>query len=1211
MAFDPSDNYDVLFGGVTLAGDALGDTWQFSAGRWTNLTTLEKTSPEARSGAAMATSPDGHVLMFGGADASNGGTDYAIIENSCNNGTADLGFGSSAVGWWFFHGKWSPMGGYGDTNVGLCAPAGPATPAPQAPQPSAAGPTCTSVCASPPCGRVNPSLGWSPKNARFVLYGGYGPTDEGLLLNCTGGPALLRDTWTYSLPSGGGFYWFNATGPSDPPARELAGYASDFTDDYFEVFGGLVASTPRNTTWRFYEPLHAELTGPLSFDTGGLQLSRLPFIAIGYGGSGNLDYHFAVQNSRNTNTLDSSGPCSWFYNASASALPFSGTVDIACVPAPKDYGIYRITVTVTDVGDSSNLPVTANWTYSVIPPEVMRFYSEYVTDFYSNVDFKNQFTIYAEVAGGAPTRISATLGGTPLKFTASSNPKYWNATIQMSSFHAGAILSATAQFPGWTENGSFAPTIIDTPSWLLSLISDTGATQSIVTHGSGPWNKTYTIDERYSWSLSNATNFSIPVTLVGGSYGLIPSVNVMFSATSAGDLSITGSFSLNTPAITIGPASLKISASLSLTGTFDVVGSGVHWGSATAAITVTATLTASIPIYGFSIFGINVGFTLQLTISPSITLDMILAPLTPGGQSIISNVDVEIQKFLGSFQLALSAAINFGIGIASIGLGVGLSVAIQFVLNPFHLAAGWVNGSIFVTASFLFWSDSFNIVGPSTIYSWDPPAALGLRDDPYSGSGYNNGTGTQWVPQLEYYKASNYDSDLWSPSHSSGPAISDIYPYTEVSAAPAYNGAYLFYTDNDLNHPSPGGLTVSGAALNSTSNALTIVGGPSDPGFDALAVPQATTLPDGSVYVLWAALPNSESSVNSPLNLTSLDLQGAPYYPANGSWGPVRTYSSGGFAESYLVDATGGSTEVVELVSSTPLLQNAGPERLVGYDLATGAVASNVSVMGLSELISVRGASKVVLAKELNGNYSLLGLSSGTAVALGYSPPAQSESVSAAFAQGSPSTLVLLDREPLSSELVLYDTASQQTLATLDLGVDAFQAEAIASGTTYYVFVRSSAGIEGWTVTGGTFANLTTIPEAGVQTYGLVQAAGSIVVYSIAVTGGNSTDPIKSLLLFEIGAALPLVSTPPHPRTSPTSTSASAPNWSLYLGIAAALGAVLLAVIAISTRRRPPKDSGSSAGPAMSPPPSPPSPVPPPVPPGVETAECRPHPRRA
>ncbi len=1159
MSYDPSDNYVVLFGGEGVSDNSLSDTWKFADGTWTNLTSSLTTAPSSRAGASMAYAPDGYVMLFGGETITGDGDTLDLIENSCNPSGAE-------VAWWFYHGAWTVQAGYDN----VCPPPVPANGSAASPTPAA---TATDF---PPCGRIDGALGWSPKNNRFVLYGGYGP-DEISGGNCASSSVPLNDSWTYGVANGGGYAWNNASSPPGPPARWGMGYASDFSSGYFEIFGGDLSDglAYMNETWRFYEILYARLSGPTGYNTqpGSLNLLGGDFNSLGYGGTGDLYYSFVVDNTRNKNKL-TYGDCDYFYNATASALPYDGMVTIDCIPSAEDYGIYHIELVVTDEGNTSGSSyptATANWTYTVAPPEQMRLYSEYAGDFYANVNFENTFTIYTEVGNQSATSLTATLGGKPLTFVQGSQSRWWNATnVQMSGLSNGAELTATAQFgTNWTQNLTVSLAIVDTPSWLLTLFKATGAHRQVVPSGSGPFNKSYTISESYDWSLSNSSNFSIPVPLVGGSYGLIPSVNVTFNATSAGNLTVKGTLSLTTPTITIGPASLKISASISMSGTFEVDFPGVEWGSAQATISVTAALSASIPIYGFSLFGINIGFTLQLTISPTITLTMILAPLAAGGSAIIPGIDLEIQKFLASFTLALSAAINFGIGIASVGLGVGLSIALAFTLSPFGVTAGWVNGSIFVTAQFLWWSDSFNIVGPANIYSWDP-ATPGRPAETYLAPGYNNGTDTKWTVQVEYYKAADYDSKVWNPASSSGPAISDIYPWTEVTAAAAYNGADLFFTDANTSEPVTYGLLVSGAHLDSSTNIFTALPAPWDADDYELANPQATTLPDGDLYVVWSALPSAESTVNSPLNLTSIELQGAIYYPATNSWGAIHTFSSGGFAQSYQVDAVNNSGVLLELTASVPLLTSTASERLVEYSLASGDVLANLTVTNLSEVVAVRGSSDLAVVESIGGNYSLIRLPSGEAVTVDDSPPSGSHLVSATFALDSATTLVLLYRALLSSDLVLYNTSSATTIGNLTLGVDALQGEAIASGGTTYVFVRSEAGIQGWSDPGGSFANLTSIPLAGVVSYGLVQAGSSIVVYALAPTGGNSTEPIRELELTELGSSLRSVPVPSGVKV--VTGSVAPPDYLLYVVLAAVGVALLLAVVAvIGRRRRPPR----------------------------------------
>jgi len=71
MTYDAKDGYVLLFGGCSKPVCPLPDTWRYMAGAWTNLTGAVAINPTARYGAAMAyDARDGYVVMFGGNAAS-------------------------------------------------------------------------------------------------------------------------------------------------------------------------------------------------------------------------------------------------------------------------------------------------------------------------------------------------------------------------------------------------------------------------------------------------------------------------------------------------------------------------------------------------------------------------------------------------------------------------------------------------------------------------------------------------------------------------------------------------------------------------------------------------------------------------------------------------------------------------------------------------------------------------------------------------------------------------------------------------------------------------------------------------------------------------------------------------------------------------------------------------------------------------------------
>ncbi len=1156
MSYDSLDNFVLLFGGENATMATFGDTWTFAGGQWTNITAKLPSSPQARAGAAIASSPDGHLFMFGGEANS------VILQNAC--------VGYFPVAWWFYQDHWNVSGYVGCVAL---ASGGPS-------------PLAFTTALSPPCGRVFPALGWSKNNAHFALYGGFGPPNQAPG-SCTGFQTFLNDTWYYLPPPGQGFAWQNVTDAGDPPARETMGYAGDLSSGFFVIFGGYAGQGGLAETWRFFELVHARLTGPTSIDTSGALTFNTAFVVTGYGGSSNLTYSITSKPLKTTNTLSTNGNCSRL-NGGPFTIPYDGSDSFMCMPTPQSYNIYRATVFVVDIHNGSDYDF-ANWTFTVLPPEAIRVYSQYITYFYVGFSFQNTFTVYAEVLNAGAKTLTATIGGLPVGFQQSTfDGRYWTLpNYDMAHVSPGSVLAVTADFGDWTLNTTYAIHMIDTPDWLQTIYAFPYGDKSMTTKGAGPYNITYSITDSYTWNIGNTFNFSIPVPLVSGNYSLVPSISVAFGWDSTGNVSLTGTFSLKTPDISLGVFNMTISAALSMKGTFALVLQGgniggIKWLSADAKITITGDFSANIPLYGFSFdflgATVKVGFTLNIDIKPSVALDMLLAPTNQQPQELIDGIGVMMKQLIGSFKLPLTAAVQFSIGIASVEFGGGLEIDLAFNITPsFTVSGGSVSGEIFVGASFLFWSGQWDLVGPGTIFSWGTGSKLASRVDP---SAYNNGSGVIWVLRPRYYSGAGYDSNVWSGAASQGTAISDIYPNADPVAAAASNGAYIFTTDDKLSLPINQGLTLSGLWLDADTNQLHAIPAPPDSGF-LLARPQVTTLGDGSLFVLWDAVPLSQTSVAGPQDLTTIALHGARYDPANHTWGAVRDFTTSGIAQSYQVDPTGASGRVVALVTDDVTLGETTQEHLLQFDVATGAQLSETNVTGFSSVVSSRGASSWAVLRELGGNLSVVRLSDGTSVGLPFTPPAGSALLLEKFEAGSASDLLLLYRTTSAMEAVLLDLASGTTLATLPLSGNVSDLEGIASGSTSYVFASTPAGILGWQEAGGSWTNLTTVVEPGLRSFGVVQDGSSLLLYGLTQTGGNVTEPLKALVFAELGAALPSV--PALPSGTTTAPSSSAPvNLGALLAVGIVDAALFAAIVVVVVRRRgrSPPSSGKPAEPA-------------------------------
>ncbi len=1185
MVYDPSDNYDLLFGGSTGFGSPLGDTWAFADGTWENLTSASwsvtgspPTEPYPRSDAAIANSPSGWVLMYGGIS----GTTY--VENACDDGVEN-GAGEQGIAWWFHDGAWTEQAGYGDTETGPCMPIikRPESSALQ----STTGPEAGTPIANPPCGRIEAALGWSPKNNRFVLYGGYGPSHQAQLSNCSGTNEYLADTWLYNAAAGGGFSWINVTKTGTQGAKEMTGYAADFSDGYFETFGGTNGPAVYDTTWRFFEPVHVRLTGPGGIDTGGIQLTHTPFTTVAFGGSGDLVEHFALKEERNGHALKGSAGCAQLASTASFDVPYNGTTVIGCSPNPSNFNVFKLTVFVSDALNASPAATAeANWTFTVSPPSTIWIQSEYITDFFTGLDVTDQFWLDAAVNHGPAVSVSATIGGTPISFTKKSGD-LWEATYDMGSVAAGAKVRATAQFGNWTLNATYTPQMIESPGWLASLLSQ-GGTPKITSSGPGPYNKTYTVTEVTSWNLASAFSFPLDIPLMSGLYSMIPSFNVTFTGTSSGHLSLTGNYTLSTPSINLGIASIDINASISVSGNFAVAPTGagvstVQWESASLKLSLKASATASVPIYGFSILGVDVGFYLDVTIAPAIALKMVLAPTTNPSLEVISGVGLEIAKIVASFSFAISASVNFGIGIASIGLGLGLSVALNVGLDPSAgILAGWVNGSIFVTASFLWWSDSWNITS-GTIATIDPPTPAARADA--ATPAYDNGTTNPWHLTSRYFVGPGYDAPVWDPATSAGPAILDVYPTAQLAATPAFNGAYLFYSDYNASNVAEYGYPIDGLWLNGSSNVAKGLPPPPDPGY-LLERPEALTLSNGTLYVLWSGLPYSEADDASPLSFTTLDLQGGYFDPADHLWSGIHTWTTSGIVQSYSLDAAGNPGTIVALTSDQFLLGTKTPEQLLEFSLTTGAEESDVATSGWSEVVASRGTSGDAVVVDLGGNYSVIAAATGAAVPIPYTPPSGDRLVAATFVRSTSTELALLYRGLSSAEIVLVDLATSKTLAA-PVPTDVSSIEASYDAGSYYVFAQGGAGIDGWSESGGAFDRIYTLNQTDISAFGFVHVGRSIDVYYLE-SNGNSTAPLDNLEIAEVGVATSNVEPDPAAKSAPSPSSAPSYLYPAILGGAAAAVGGLLAVVAI--RSRPPRgpaptrDTPTQAAPPSSPP---------------------------
>src|SRR6267143_355467 len=182
MSYDAADSYVILFGGSPYGAGPLNDTWEFKAGSWTQLS--PSSAPSPRSYASMVYDvADGYVLLFGG-DGVPGDT------------------------WQFRAGTWTQL------------------------SPSNA-----------PSRRSLYSMAYDATDGYVLLFGGY----NGISLN---------DTWQFKTGT-----WTRLSTLSSPSPRYYSSMAYDAADGYVLLFGG-ANGTLLNDTWQFKAGSWTQLSPP-------------------------------------------------------------------------------------------------------------------------------------------------------------------------------------------------------------------------------------------------------------------------------------------------------------------------------------------------------------------------------------------------------------------------------------------------------------------------------------------------------------------------------------------------------------------------------------------------------------------------------------------------------------------------------------------------------------------------------------------------------------------------------------------------------------------------------------------------------------------------------------------------------------------------------------------------------------------------------------
>jgi PKD repeat protein len=348
LAWDPVDGYLVLFGGSN-SGGPLGDTWTFLHGNWTQL--FPKHHPSARWASSMAWDPaDNEILLFGGCGGWALGDTWTYLKGNWTNVTQSTGPASRenpslvsdpADNTTVLFGGDDYYSNYdGDTWT------------------FNAGNWTQDSAVVHPSARSEASAAYDPTIPAVVVYGGTGTYTYG-----------LGDTWWFS-----GGRWTEASTSSSPPGRYFGEMADDPADSVLVLFSG-AGSVSYDDTWEYYG---LNLTASITTDGGAAPLT-VNFTAAEAGGLAPFTYAWALGNGQ---TIDNATAGAVYtaageYFPSVTVMDGNGasavahfTVDViiplalTALAAPLN-GTAPLTVQFSSIATGGTTPYTFAWSSGV------------------------------------------------------------------------------------------------------------------------------------------------------------------------------------------------------------------------------------------------------------------------------------------------------------------------------------------------------------------------------------------------------------------------------------------------------------------------------------------------------------------------------------------------------------------------------------------------------------------------------------------------------------------------------------------------------------------------------------------------------------------------------------------------------------------------------------------------------------------------------
>ena len=780
---------------------------------------------------------------------------------------------------------------------------------------------------------------------------------------------------------------------------------------------------------------------------------------------------------------------------------------------------------------SHNIPEIS--AFLTVLPSNARFISvqsEFSGYFLKNLHFVNTFGVYTSLSGASPVEVYGAIGGIQYPFSPPSKAGgSYNLTVDMGS------LTPDFALPGWPSytlvvfavysngivlNESYSLQVIETPSWLMSVLNNAGVVH-VEKEKLGDWNNTYAVHIEKEFGLSNIFNVTIPLPKFagGGNYTLLPSVEVEFSFYSTGSFTISTPFTLETPEMEFGVATAQARVKISVSGEFNLQNNTIVWVSATLTLDVGANCKVHVPIAGYTfhvpvIGDTTIGLSATVIIDANFAASIALAPTENTSQELIPGLGVMIQSITGQISFDVDLAVNCGIGIASISGGGSVNFVVSLKPEKPYISGGVVTGAVYIKWHVLFWQGTLWSMS-GTLYEWHSPG----RMNPYINPDTSNYTLTP-----RYYNTADYEGFVWTNGSWNGVAVQDMYPFTRTSAVSYGDSAYILYATDNVSVPQESGLCLTGLEFNSSQRTLGRFVMP--PFADEICFdPVVISLPDGTLLAMWDSVPFSVMNNATPFEINRIILRYSYFDPQTRSWSPIRNLTETGIATSHSLssDSTAPYALIFQGDSIFSTTQN-----LIEYNLQSGLELLNMSVANISKIISFNHFSHVAVLQLIDGSYELLNLTSRELVSI--PPMSACEMKDVQLAMNSSDSLGVLYSNSTSSIFAIYKIPSSTLNFSMNVSRSTSHFRLIQAERGYHLIACDSSGIMSYLIAHQSVEPSVLYPIENITSMGATITEDGVLVYTTE-NYGNSSYPLLNLTLTLIPKLPSLLILSPENRT--------------------------------------------------------------------------------